>query len=62
MYGNRSPARVPLENRSRQELDDQKWIDDFAAVGLVDPDAHPNVKRKRNKNVVFQESSTTLPA
>ncbi|KAK5174626.1 uncharacterized protein LTR77_001707 [Saxophila tyrrhenica] len=59
MYADRSLARPDVQRNRQHAADDQQIrLDNLIAVGLVPPDERQNVKRKRNKNVVFQESNT----
>lgn len=62
MYTNQPPARPsPAEGSSTaKDIQHQKHLDNFIAVGLLGSEPRPSVKKKRN--VEFKEKSTTDPA
>jgi hypothetical protein len=51
---------APPSARSRfeRESNSQRQLDNLVAVGLLGPEPHANVKKKRN--VAFEETSTKL--
>jgi hypothetical protein len=54
MHTARSSARSRIERESHS----QRQIDNLVAIGLLAPEPHANVKKKRN--VEFKEISTKL--